>query len=184
MKIIFFLFFIFCSFAFGQRAVFFKEDITFRLDGVHLDVEGYYWFSNNSINSVSADIFYPFPSAFGDKIDSIRIYNISKGERPRYTLHNHDGISFYLFLPPHDTVLFQIGYRQKLNGDSAAYLLQTTQAWGRPLVRAEYKLLVPESFNIKRFSYPPGKSYEIQGEKIYYWEMNNFMPTRDMVFCF
>ena len=184
MKTTIFLLFNLYSLSFGQRVDFFKEDITFRLDGVHLDVEGYYWFSNNSNNSISTEIFYPFPSSFGDKIDSIRVYNISVGQKHRYKLEGNNGISFYLFIASHDTAIFQIGYRQKLISDSAIYLLKTTQGWGKPLCHSEYKLLVPESLVIKHFSYPPIKSYEIQNEKIYYWEMNDFMPTRDMIFCF
>jgi hypothetical protein len=184
MKTTLFLLFNLCSLTYGQKADFFKEDITFRLDGFHMDVEGYYWFSNNSNNSIATDIFYPFPRSFGDTVDSIRIYNISAGQKHRYILEGTNGISFYLFIAPHDTAIFQIGYRQKLISDSAVYLLKTTQGWGKPLTHAEYKLLVPESLVIKYFSYPPIKSYKIHGEKIYYWEMNDFMPTRDMIFCF
>ena len=180
----FYLLITLCSFSFGQRASFFKEDITFRLDSNHLNVEGYYWFCNTSHTSIATEIFYPFPYTFGEIIDSIRIYNISMGQKHPYKLEGRNGISFYLYIAAHDTALFQIGYRQKLTKDSAVYILNTTQAWGKPLIHAEYKLLVPESFVIKHFSYPPNKSYEIQNEKIYYWEMNDFMPTRDMIFYF
>jgi hypothetical protein len=184
MRILFFLQLLICSFAFGQRADFFREDITFRLDGVHLDVEGYYWFSNNSDKPIATDISYPFPNCCGEKIDSIRVYNISAAQNTRYNLDGTSGISFHLFIGPHDTALFQIGYRQKLNSDSAVYILRTTQGWGKPLNHCEYKLLVPGSLVVKDFSYPPVRSYIIQGEKIYYWEMENFMPARDMIFHF
>jgi hypothetical protein len=180
----FYLPFLLCSCAYGQRADFFREDITFRLDGIHLDVEGYYWFSNNSDKSIATDLSYPFPNFSGEKIDSIRVYNISAGRKTGYNLDGTNGISFSLFIAPHDTALFQIGYRQKLGGDSAVYILRTTQGWGKPLNHAEYKLLVPDSLVIKDFSYPPVKSYEIQGERIYYWTMEYFMPARDMVFHF
>jgi hypothetical protein len=180
----FYLLIILCSFSFSQRANFFKEDITFRLDSMHLNVEGYYWFSNISHTSIATEMFYPFPYTYGDTIDSIRIYNISIGQKHPFKLEGCNGISFYLFIAPHDTVIFQIGYRQKLISDSAVYLLKTTQNWGKPLAHAEYKLLVTEPLVIKHFSYPPTKSYEIQNEKIYYWEMNDFMPDHDMLFCF
>jgi hypothetical protein len=180
----FFVLFFICSFAYSQRANFFKEDITFRLDGICLNVEGYYWFSNNSTTSVATDIFYPFPAYSGEKIDSIRLYNISRGQEVHYTLDGTHGISFDLFINPHDTAVFLIGYREKLFGDSASYVLRTTQSWGKPLNHAEYKLLVPDSLVMKGFSYPPIKMYMIQGETIYYWEMDNFMPTRDMIFYF
>ncbi|MCL5031369.1 MAG: hypothetical protein M1480_20390 [Bacteroidetes bacterium] len=183
IKISWLLLFI-CSFAYGQRANFFKEDITFRLDSIHFNVEGYYWFANNSDKPVSSDIFYPFPNSSGEKIDSIRLFNISAGQKTHYKLEGSNGISFDLFIAPHDTVLFQIGYRQELTSDSAEYILRTTQGWGKPLEHAEYKLIVPADFKIKNFSYQPDKSYNIENQKIYYWKMENFMPSRDMVFYF
>lgn len=184
MKNIFYFLVVVCPFTYGQRADFCKEDITFHLDGVHLNVEGYYWLSNNSDNPVAGDIFYPFPNFSNEKIDSIRLYNISAGQKTRYRLDGMSGISFDLFISPHDTTIFQIGYRQELNSDSAIYILRTTQGWGKPLNHAEYKLLVPDTLVIKKFSYPPIKTYNIQSEKIYYWEMENFMPEHDMIFYF
>ncbi len=173
-----------CLTASGQRADFLKEDITFRLDKVYFDVEGYYWFANNSSKPVNSEIYYPFPEYKGGVVDSIRLYNISAGQKTRYKLEGANGISFHLFIPPHDTVLFQTGYRQKISGDSAVYILRTTKGWGKPLVYAEYKLIVPDTLNIKKFTYPPDKLYNIEKEKIYYWKMENFMPANDMIFYF
>ncbi len=111
----------FWSLASGQRADFFKEDITFRLNGVYMDVEGYYWFVNNSPITVNSDIYYPFPNYSGEKIDSIRLYNISEGKNTYYKFDDIHGISFNLFIAPKDTVVFQIGYRQNIIGDSVTY---------------------------------------------------------------
>jgi hypothetical protein len=182
-KIVCLLFFV-CLPAFGQRADFFGEDITFRLDGFYLDVEGYYWFSNHSGKPIHSNIFYPFPNYSGEKIDSIRLYNLSAGWEPEFKREGEYGISFDLFIAPLDTVLFQVGYRQKLNGDSAVYILKTTQGWGKPIDHAEFKLIAPDSLIMKKFSYPPDKSYLIEKKKIYIWKMKNFMPVRDMIFYF
>ena len=65
---------------FAQRADFFREDITFRLDNGRMDVDGYYWLANNSALTVRSEIFYPFPKHQVDEIDSIRVFNISRGE--------------------------------------------------------------------------------------------------------
>jgi len=172
------------SFSFAQRADFFKEDITFRLDSTHIDVEGIYWFLNNNNKPVFSEIFYPFPVSSGSEIDSIRLFNITAGQKTKYNLESDNGISFNLFIPPQDTVLFQIGYRQKLNVDSAVYILRSTQAWGKPLQHAEYKLITSAAFRIKDFSYQPQKVYNIENKKIYYWELKNFMPSKDMIFTF
>jgi hypothetical protein len=148
---IFCLVLFFTCFAFGQRADFFKEDLTFRIDSVHFDVDGYYWFANHSGKPVVSDIFYPFPYYAGGKIDSIRLFNISAGQKTKFRLEGNNGISFIMHIAPLDTVLFQIGYRQKLNSDSAVYILKTTKGWGQPMDWAEHKLIVPDYINKKIF---------------------------------
>lgn len=184
MKKFFLLIIILSPLVCGQRVDFFKEDITFRLFNAQFYVEGYYWFANNFDKPVSSSLYYPFPNYSGEKIDSIYLYNISAGQKSGFTWESRNAISFKLYIEPHDTVLLQIGYRQSLTADSAVYILKTTQGWGKPLVNAEYKLLVPQSIKIKKFSYPPDKSYFIENQKIYYWKKDNFMPKRDMIFYF
>jgi hypothetical protein len=184
MQKAFYLLFLINTIVFGQRADFFKEDITFRLDGSYLNVEGYYWFSNHSEKPVNSDIYYPFPYDAGQQIDSINIFNISIGQETRFKKEGKNGISFSLKIAPLDTVLLKIKFRQELNADSAVYILKTTQNWGKSIDHAEYKLITPRSLFIKKFSYAPDKSYEIEKFRIYYWKKDNFMPVQDMIFYF
>ncbi|MCX6150261.1 MAG: hypothetical protein NTX22_07045 [Ignavibacteriales bacterium] len=184
MRKILYLIFFLSSFVLGQRADFFKEDITFRLDSLAIDVDGYYWFANRSDKTIESNIFYPFPNYSDEKIDSIRLYNLSDGRETSFAKEGENGISFFLNIPPFDTVIFQIGYRQKLIGDSAVYILRTTQGWGKPIAYAEFKLIVSNSFLIKQFIYPPDKTYKFEKYKIYYWKKENFMPVQDMIFYF
>jgi len=175
---------LFAALAFGQRADFYKEDITFRLDSISFDVDGYYWFANRNSQPVNSDIFYPFPQNAGGVIDSVRLYNISAGQKTKYKQEANFGISFQLTIPPKDSSLFQIGYRQQVKSDSAIYILKTTRNWGKPLQNAVYKLVVPNNLKIKKFSYTPDKIYNVEGYTIYYWEKINFMPDKDMIFYF
>ncbi|MGE5497203.1 MAG: hypothetical protein ACM3Q2_03995 [Syntrophothermus sp.] len=182
MKAIIPVLIIISSFVFGQRGDFFREDITFRLNEGCLDVDGYYWFANSSRVPVNNEIYYPFAADYGKSIDSIRLYNISAGYLPGWKMEDSGGIYFNLNIPPGDTVLLQIGYRQKLSGRRAQYILQTTQGWGKPIDIADYKLVTPDTLNIKYFSYPPDKSYVIEKKRIYSWEKRRFMPGKDMIF--
>jgi hypothetical protein len=184
MKLIFFILLVFTSFFYAQRADFFKEDITFRLVNNYFGVEGYYWFTNHSGKQVNSNIFYPFPSISGKSIDSIYVFNITAGRQTYFINEDNNGISFNLSLAPLDTVIFQIGYRQKLNGDSAVYILKTTQGWNKPLESAEYKLIAPSTLNIRKFTCQPDTVYKIESYKIYYWKKKDFMPENDMMFYF
>jgi hypothetical protein len=184
MRNTFFLLFVLSSVALAQKADFYKEDITFRLDNLYLQIEGYYWFSNNSGQPVENQIYYPFPYYAGAEIDSIRVYNLSAGRKNGFVGEGKYGISFPLHLAAYDTALFQIKYRHELTADSAVYILKTTQGWGKPLEQAEFKLITPDSFLIKKFSYPPDEIYMMEGYKIYRWKKQNFMPAEDMIFYF
>jgi hypothetical protein len=178
------VFLLLCLPAFGQRADFVREDVTFHCDATALRVEGLYWFANRSGHPVRSELFYPFPELPGGTIDSIRVFSLSAGRRIDIRTGDRHGISFPLFLASFDTALLRIGYRQTCHGDSAVYLLTTTQTWRKSLDRAEFKLVVPESVVMERFSYEPQKTYHIGREKIYYWEMTGFMPEKDMIFHF
>jgi hypothetical protein len=181
MRKLFYLSLLITSIVSGQRADFFREDLTFRLDSISFDVDGYYWFVNNSSGFVNSEIFYPFPKHKENEIDSIRAFNLTTGKEAKYILEEN-GISFKLNIEPFDTVLFQIGYKQKLSCDSAVYILRTTKGWGKPLKLAEYKLVTPVTLPVKNFSYPPDKKYEIDKYCIFYWKKENFMPEMDMIF--
>lgn len=170
--------------SFSQRADFFKEDITFRLNRNHFQVEGFYWFSNNSDKPVISEIFYPFPNYSNERIDSISVFSISAGQKLKFEHDGEHGVTFMLEVNPHDSTLIRVTYNQVLKSDSAIYILRTTKHWGKPLVSAEYKLIIPDTFEIRAFSYTPSKSYIIQNQKIFYWKMEHFMPDRDMIFCF
>ena len=184
MKKYYLLFFFLSSTILAQTTDFFKEDITFYMDSIYFRVNGYYWFSNNSDKPIQNDIYYPFPNYSNEKIDSITVFNLSSGINTNFVHQGEHGISFDMFLEPHDTIIFQIKYRQELISDSAVYILRTTQNWLKPLKYSEYKLIVSKYFKISKFSYPPLRSYEIQNKKIYFWKMKNFMPLKDMIFYF
>lgn len=168
----------------GQRMDFYREDITFRLDSTNFSVEGNYWFSNMSDEPVHNYIFYPLPESSKGRVDSFFVYNISGNKRIDFTLRGNEGISFHLNIEPRDTLLLQIYYRQRPVSNPAVYILKTTEAWGKSLDLAEYKLITPRSFTIKKFSYPPDKLYQIEELNVHYWRKENFMPQDDMVFYY
>lgn len=171
--------------ALAQEVIFFKEDITFRLSGKYFYVDGTYWFSNSSRHEVQRLIYYPFPAAGkSGSVDSMDVFDLSKGAEPEISNRTDAGFSFILKMSSHDTSLYHIAYRQKLNGDSAMYILRTTQAWNRPLEYAEYRLMIGDSIDVTGFSYDPDKVYTIEGNKIYLWKRVDFMPEKDFVIHF
>jgi hypothetical protein len=169
----------------GQEVIFLKEDITFRLNQEYFLIDGYYWFLNQSHTNCERLIYFPFgDTANTGIVDSIEVFKMPQGEFQNIRDNNKYGFSFNLSIAASDTAIFRIKYRQKIIGDSAKYILRSTQSWNRPLESAEYKLIVNKSMDIKRFSYYPDKVYTINEEKIYFWKRNDFMPECDLVFHF
>ena len=180
---IFFL--LFGSCASGQKVIFFKEYIAFRLSTEYFYVDGTYWFSNPSDRGTKRLIYYPLPMAGKiSSVDSVDVFDITHGIQPRISDRTETGFSFILRTAGRETTLYHIAYHQKISGDSAVYILRSTQAWNRPLDYAEYKLLVEDSVVTTGFSYSPDKVYDVEGKKIYLWRRGNFMPDKDFIIYF
>lgn len=185
MKSFTLFFFLLSSFALGQDIRFFKEDITFRLSREYFVVDGYYWFSSLSDHGADRLIYYPLPVAGKtSSVDSVDIFDITNGVQPKISDRTEYGFSFVLKIAGHDTALCHIVYRQKVTGDSAIYILRSTQAWEKPLESAEYKLVIDDSIEVTRFSYDADRIYDIEGKKIYLWRQSDFMPDQDFVIHF
>ncbi len=185
MKAVLIFFLLLGSSALSQEVIFLKEDITFRLSSKYFVVDGYYWFSNPSNRETQRLIYYPFPPAGKDSpADSVDVFDLRRGIQPEISDRSERGFRFVLSIGGQDTALYHIAYRQKVSGDSAMYILRSTQTWNRPLDYAEYKLVVDDSVVVTRFSYDPDKVYNIEGKEIYLWRRTNFMPEDDFVVHF
>lgn len=167
-----------------QDVKFFGEDITFRLDKEYFIVDGIYWFFNDTDKPVEKIIFYPFPADSGSgEVDSISIYNLSEQREEIALQTNDNGLKYILVMPPGDTIIYRIGYRQRFRNRCVKYILTTTEEWDRPLDWAKYKLIVNDNTELNMFSYEPDRLYKIENEKIFYWEKRNFQPEYDFEIC-
>ncbi len=127
----------------SQEIEFFKESISFQLTCESFFVDGYYWFSNVSDKNVEKLIFYPFGNTTSTEvIDSVEVFNMTKGFTQQVTKRTEGGIYFIATLAARDTVVYRVMYRQKLFYDSVRYILRSTRQWRKPLESAEYTLRV------------------------------------------
>ena len=174
----------FSTLLFAQDLTFPEEDITFQLTEKYFVVEGNYLFRNTTNNQITKNILYPFPAEkdFGS-VDSVSVIDLTN-QKNIFFSDSENNITFNLIIPPLDSSLIHIFYKQEIVGDSVKYILTTTSLWNNPFESAEYKLLVDPGLEVTSFTYKPEKEYLIEGEKIYYWNKSNFMPDRDMVFYF
>lgn len=184
MKIITFLFICFSN-VIAQSVDFYREDITFRLSDTKFQVDGIYYFYNNTDQKQKNLIYFPVkPICANNKIDSIQVINLSKMKVVSISQKTANGFIFVLEANAQDSTLYQIKYQQDICSDSAIYILKSTQKWGKPLVAGQYKLIVPNSIKINHSSYEPDKKYYFNDFYVYAWQERDFYPNRDMIFKF
>jgi hypothetical protein len=184
-RIFFIIFTLHCSLftAHSQDISFYKENITMQIEKDHFYVTGIYYLQSAGDSSVL--LVYPLPvdSLYGD-VDTIAIFNLSANKFIEPLARRKDAVVFKADFNGPDPISILISYRQKLLGNRAEYILETTASWQKPLVQADYQLIVPKITKITSFSIPPDESVASENETIYYWTRRNYMPPVNMIFEF
>ena len=162
----------------SQNVDFFREDLRFRLMDGKFEIEGDYYFRNNTESPLTMKLIYPFPldSLFG-KIDSVICFGSSDLSSSIYSV-NQKQMIFAISIPPNESKIYRIAYHQQLRANKALYILTTTKRWGKPFERASYELLV-ENLDVDSLSYIPDKVEVFNDSTKFYWDKENFMPDRD-----
>lgn len=167
----------------AQDISFFKENITMKIEQDYFYITGNYFLKTTGDQSII--LVYPLPvDSLYCEVDSINIFNLTTDEPVKILERKKDVAVFKLEFAEYKEVELLISYRQKLLGDRAEYILESTVSWRKPLEQADYQLIVPEGLEIINFSIAPGDSISAGEETIYYWSKKNYMPDRNMVFEF
>jgi hypothetical protein len=168
---------------YAQDASFFKENLTFKIEGDYFKVEGEYYLRKLTDTTDRIILFYPFPTdSFFAPVDSLFIFDMGRTKPIPVLKQSVKGAFFSLELDSVNVIL--IAYRQKMLGNQARYILTTTSYWGRAFEQAGYTLITPASLEVTSFSYAPDGRQVIGNEIVYSWRKYNFMPDRDMIFTF
>jgi hypothetical protein len=167
----------------AQDASFYKENITMKIEKDYFYVTGDYFLKTSGDSSIV--LVYPFPddSLYGE-VDTIFVFNVNEN-KPVEILDRRDyGVVFKINFEENNEVHLLISYRQKLLGNKAEYILETTASWRKPLEQADYQLIIPAEMQIVSFSYQPDHFMNAGDERIFYWSRQHFMPVVNMVFEF
>ncbi len=167
----------------SQDVSFFKENITMKLERDCFYVTGDYFLKTAGDRIVV--LVYPFPvdSLYGE-VDTIVVFNMSENKPVEILERRKTGVVFKANFEEDNEVHLLISYRQKLLGNKAEYILETTKSWKKPLEQADYQLVVPYGLEITSFSIQPDTLMEAGDERVYYWSRKNFMPSVNMIFGF
>ena len=161
-----------------QNIDFFREDLKFRLSENYFEVNGDYYFRNNSLNPLTLKLKYPFPqdSLFG-KIDSVSCFDLLD-KSSTINIIKQEYMMFTISILANESKVYRITYRQQLLKNRALYILTTTQQWKKPFEQASYKLFV-ENMHIDSLTFIPDNVEVFKDSTKYYWKKKNFMPDRN-----
>jgi hypothetical protein len=154
-----------------------------KIEKDYFYVTGNYYLRTTGDTSIA--LVYPFPvdPLYGD-VDSINIYNMTSGKPIDIHSHKPTGAVFKAGFGEFREIEILIAYRQKLKGNRAEYILESTASWRKPLEKADYQLIVPIGIEINSFSIPPDDLMTTEQETVYYWTKENYMPDVNMIFEF
>ncbi len=186
MKIILIIFILLFSslWLFPQKIDFFREDLNFRLEEDIFEVDGLYYFKNNTPDEIKQMLFYPFPDDHDyGKIRMLKI-SIKDDTLNQIATQSNKGALFKVKILSWDTVIYRIVYTHELLKNKAEYILTTTQKWKKPLDEANYYLSFPENILIDTISYSPDTVINKNNSTTYCWHRKNFMPDRNMIIYF
>jgi hypothetical protein len=154
-----------------------------KIEKDYFYVSGSYYLRTTGDKSLT--LIYPFPadSLYG-LADSALIYNLTADTTVSILNRKPNPLVFIADFGDLPELVLLISYRQKLLGNRAEYILESTQGWRKPLEQADYQLIVPVDLEITSFSIPPDEVVNTGEEQIFYWSRKNYMPLVNMIFEF
>jgi|GEM_PF-2114195 len=160
---------------------FVSETVRLEIDAAEFSVEGTYFFTGGT-NHTDFPVFYPFPADAGlgpAELVGAWIRTNRGAEEPLGALVFRDGLRFRLPFSTADSCSVRVRYRQASPERRAVYILRSTQAWGRPLERAEFVAVCTQAATDPVFNYPFRASAPSPGT--YTFEASPFLPEEDLV---
>jgi hypothetical protein len=131
-------------------------------------------------------MLYPFPqntelgnvtSVVGSSVYPEKDPNVIKS-------FNQKAAHFRLKIHPYDTAVIHIIYKQEIKNNMAEYILTSTQAWNKPLEKADFTLKIPINIKIDSLSYNADSLCCFKDYFLYKWYFKDFMPDRNFYVSF
>jgi hypothetical protein len=168
----------------STRISFMQEDLIFKLSRHTFTVDGSYWFSNESNETITQALFYPYPQEdYLGKAEflKLKLINPPQGQNVKKLSESDKGFWFEVTLQAKTIMECRIGYKQKLKANTAKYIIMTTQSWGKPLEQAVFQLKVPRCLKITKLPLDNPSVKSTWFHSIYSWERKNFWPETDFI---
>jgi hypothetical protein len=168
----------------NPRVDFFQEEITLTITDTTAKIEGMYHFRNNTDRDFEMPVVFPFYidslSLFPYYIEAYMLQGDKKIFLPHKEMVKFGGIRFKIPLEAGRECSWYLDYEQKIKSKRAVYIITSTAAWKKPLEKATYAFVTPESFKVINIWPEPDSSYSENGFNHFISVRRNFMPSKDM----
>jgi hypothetical protein len=146
-----------------------------------LQINGIYWFANQTNTKTTATIYYPFAIDSSSEFpDYIKLTNLSAEKPVKYkTVHN--GIQWNISLDAGAVDSFLVVYRQKVRNMSACYIVTSAKMWGQPLETADFSVKVPSGIVLDYWAFKCDSVVTQNDTLIYNARYSPFSPIADMI---
>lgn len=141
-------------------------------------VTGIYYFVNESAHDVTPVIFYPFPTDSRHPFPG-RITVLTASDTLSWS-RSENGVHFNVAISEGSETVFTVIYEQKCLDNSGCYILTTTRAWNRPLVRAEFEIVLADSLRLQWMSYTPDDTLLTERGRVLRFTRTSFLPEKDL----
>jgi hypothetical protein len=163
---------------------FFKEEISMTVNKGEFTISGTYYFRNNTDSDRPMPVVFPFyiddSTHYPDEISAY--VNNGEGKKALDFQENRERGSIRMAIPmrPGETTIWQLDYSQRIDKPQATYILKSTQAWGKPLEEALYRIDIPDDIDIDHI-WADVDSVTTKGNREVLWiHKTDYMPFSDM----
>jgi len=165
----------------AQPLDFFQEKIEVAVQGDFCLLNGIYYFKNGGSVPFEQSIYYPF--IVNDSLpfpDSIAVQEMGANRSVEYA-STEKGVTFVIHIPPRAVGIYQVSYRQRTRFNYMEYVLTSTADWNKALDVAEYRVRIPQGYQMTQLSLPGAKREKLSGESIYYLRKEHYMPLANLI---
>ncbi len=150
-----------------------REELTFTIREHAVLVQGEYFFKNLTHEAKIVQFFYPFVLDTNQHYPDTIELNLPFAE-------TESGLTFALSIPGHTESSFRIRFSQPVSGRSYRYMTTTTRVWKRPIEKAIFRIIGPDTLDIKT-NYAGRRLIGVTGDAEYVISIDNFYPDQDIV---
>jgi hypothetical protein len=161
---------------------FYREYVTVEPSATRTTVTALYYFRNDSDESSTVGISYPFP------VDRHHLYPFQTKvweERqgsfePLGFVRGETDVKWTMSFTPREEKLIKVRYVQEIRTRRAIYIVTTTKLWERPIEIAEFEFRIPASFGGVLLSFTPDRTESRGDTVVYYRRFTEFFPDEDL----